>query len=80
MADEENYPGEYITAVNTVHHSKEYPSFVELPVVSKGDLPELHNLRAEFEMSYPSLDYDYVVSRGEDFLNNIVNVQVEKSA
>lgn len=76
LADKENYPGANITALNTVHHSSTYPSYIELPVVDKKDLPELQNLKAEFEMSYPDLDYDYVVTHGAELLDRYMNAEL----
>lgn len=75
LADEDNYPGDNITAVNTVHHSNTYPSYIELPVVSKRDLPVLHDLKAEFEMSYPNMDYDFVVTHGAEMLDKFMNAE-----
>lgn len=75
LADTKNYPGDNITAVNTVHHSNTHPSYIELPVVEKKDLPVLENLKAEFEMSYPDLDYDYVVSHGTELLDKFMNAE-----
>lgn len=78
LADEENYPGENITAVNTVYHSATYPSYIDLPVVSKDDLPELHNIKAEFEMAYPTMDYDFVISHGAEMLDRFMNAERQK--
>lgn len=48
------YPGENITATNTIFHSAAYPSKVTLPVVTKSQIREVHVLRAAQE-AYPHL-------------------------
>jgi len=49
-----NYPGQNITAKNTLYHSLRYPSKFSLPVVFKHQLPEVHLLK-EVQTAYPSL-------------------------
>jgi hypothetical protein len=75
LADE-NYPGENITATNAIYHSASYPSYIELPVVKKIQLPKLHNIRAEFEMSYPDVDYDLVVKNGAQAIDMMAKLML----
>lgn len=48
------YPGDNITATNTLHHSSQYPSRVTLPVVNKRQIPEVHVLK-EVQEAYPEI-------------------------
>jgi len=48
------YPGENITATNTLYHSSQYPSHVTLPVVNKRQIPQVHILK-EVETAYPHI-------------------------
>jgi uncharacterized protein len=57
-------PGEMIVAKNVFYHSAQYPSYFELPVVSKKQLPKIHNLKATFERSVPGVKADDVL-KGE---------------
>lgn len=59
------YPGENITATNAIHHSAAYPSYIELPVVEKQQLPKVHNVRAEWEAAYPDIPVEHVVQHGQ---------------
>lgn len=58
LADD-NYPGENITAVNTIYHSAKYPSKVTLPKVHKHQLPNVHVLEA-VQAAYPSLTEELI--------------------
>jgi len=71
LADEK-YPGVNITSVNTVWHSADYPTYLELPVVKKIQLPKIHGIREEFEKAYPQVDYDMVVTKGPELLDRIM--------
>ena len=62
------YPGDNITAVNTLHHSSQYPSRVTLPEVTKHQLPEVHVLK-EVQTAYPDLTMEH----GEAFLQGLYN-------
>lgn len=66
------YPGQNITATNVVHHSAEYPTYIELPVVNKNQLPQIHNLKAEFETAYPQVDYNLVLEKGPELLERFM--------
>jgi predicted acyl esterase len=65
------YPGENVIATNTIHHSASYPSYIELPVVSKKDLPQLHNIKGIFQSAYPDVDYDAVMEKGPALLEKL---------
>lgn len=54
-----NYPGQNLTAVNTLYHSLRYPSKITLPVVTKLQLPETHVLK-EVAEAFPMLTEDFV--------------------
>jgi predicted acyl esterase len=60
------YPGDNITAVNTLHHSEQYPSRVTLPKVTKRQLPAVHVLK-EVQTAYP----DLTLEKGEAFLEGL---------
>ena len=62
------YPGVNITATNTIYHSQAFPSYFDLPVVSKHQLPQIHGIQAEFEAAYPQIDYKMVVEKGPAIL------------
>jgi len=66
------YPGEPITATNSIHHSASYPSYMELPVVKKVQLPKVHNLKEEFEAAYPQVDYERVIADGPKLLEGLM--------
>lgn len=70
LADE-TYPGENVTATNTIYHSAMYPSYFELPVVAKRDLPQIHGIQSEFERAYPQIDYKLVVEEGPQLLEKL---------
>mmetsp|Transcript_10921 Transcript_10921/g.17788 ORF Transcript_10921/g.17788 Transcript_10921/m.17788 type:complete len:310 (+) Transcript_10921:902-1831(+) len=55
------YPGENITATNTLYHSATYPSKITLPVISDrhSQLPEVHVLR-EVQKAYPDFTLDRI--------------------
>lgn len=60
------YPGDNITAVNTLYHSEQYPSRVTLPQVTKRQLPTVHVLK-EVQTAYP----DLTMEKGKAFLDGI---------
>jgi len=62
------YPGVNITATNTVHHSAEFASYIEMPVVAKAQMPKIHNIRSEWEAAYPQISYEDVLARGPALL------------
>ncbi len=66
------YPGTNVTAFNTVHHSEFYPSYIDLPVVSKRQLPQIHGIKSEFETSYPHVDYDSAIEGGKKLMERII--------
>lgn len=70
LADPE-YPGANVTAVNSVHHSAVYPSHFDLPVVHKRQLPQIHDLQAEWEAAYPQIEYQTVVEKGPALLEKL---------
>eukprot|EP00602_Paraphysomonas_sp_CaronLab_P002045 CAMPEP_0185025020 /NCGR_PEP_ID=MMETSP1103-20130426/8141_1 /TAXON_ID=36769 /ORGANISM="Paraphysomonas bandaiensis, Strain Caron Lab Isolate" /LENGTH=533 /DNA_ID=CAMNT_0027558131 /DNA_START=216 /DNA_END=1817 /DNA_ORIENTATION=- len=69
------YPGDSVIAVNTVHHSAQFPTYIELPVVDKSQLPKIKNLKMEFEMAYPYINYDMVVEKGPELLKRFVEAR-----
>ena len=72
LADED-YPGESIVATNTLYHSEAYPSYVELPIVSKEQLPQLHDIKGQFQAAYPMVDFDLVTSTGPAVIDRVIN-------
>lgn len=63
-----SYPGENITATNTIYSSHQYASYIDLPIVTKTQLPELHDIRAQFTKAYPHMDPDMVLKHGPKFM------------
>jgi len=61
------YPGENITAVNTLYHSVRYPSRVTLPIVAKHQLPKV-NILKEIQTAYPDLTDSVIGKFGEKLL------------
>jgi len=53
------YPGENITASNSLYHSAKYPSKVTLPVVKKIQIPTVHVLK-EVQIAYPHLTTEVI--------------------
>eukprot|EP00286_Rhodomonas_abbreviata_P028288 CAMPEP_0181292308 /NCGR_PEP_ID=MMETSP1101-20121128/2435_1 /TAXON_ID=46948 /ORGANISM="Rhodomonas abbreviata, Strain Caron Lab Isolate" /LENGTH=600 /DNA_ID=CAMNT_0023396765 /DNA_START=65 /DNA_END=1867 /DNA_ORIENTATION=+ len=53
------YPGENVTATNTIYHSAQYPSKVTLPIIENknAQLPQVHVLK-EVMAAYPSITED----------------------
>jgi hypothetical protein len=52
-----------VTATNTIYHSAKYPSYVSLPVVKKFQLPQVHDIKEQFQKAYPQLDVEKVIER-----------------
>jgi predicted acyl esterase len=57
LLKDSNYPGENITAINSLYHSFKYPSHISIPHVEMSQLPEVHVLK-EVQMAYPDLTED----------------------
>lgn len=66
-----NYPGGNVTATNVLHHSAEFPSHIELPVVTMGQLPKLDDIKVQFERAYPDVDYDKVIEKGPELIEKL---------
>jgi len=64
------YPGENITATNSIYHSAEYPSYVTLPVVSKLQLPKVHVVK-ETQKAYPNIITEESMPRLTEIVNKI---------
>lgn len=62
------YPGQNITAVNSIYHSAAYPSYMELPVVHKHQLPQTHGIEGMFKAAYPQVDYAFAMEKGPELL------------
>lgn len=69
------YPGNNITAINTLYHSEQYPSRVTLPKVTKSQLPEVNALK-EVQTAYP----DLTLEMGSKFLEGVINRIRSKSS
>ena len=50
-----------IVANNRLYHSAQYPSNFVLPVVQKAQLPELHDIKLQFQKAYPQVDLDELI-------------------
>ena len=62
------YPGQNLTATNTVYFSSKYPSKVTLPVVSMTQLPKVEVLK-EMELAYP----DHLNAEKLPHYNKLIN-------
>lgn len=64
------YPGDNITATNTLFHSARFPSKVSLPVVHKHQLPEVHVLK-EMQTAYPQLTQEMATKFHDGLMNRM---------
>jgi putative CocE/NonD family hydrolase len=62
------YPGENVTATNTLYHSLRFNSKISLPVVSRLQLPQCHVLH-EVKEAYPQITDEMIVN----FSNGVAN-------
>ncbi|KAJ1438397.1 galactose-binding domain-like protein [Ochromonadaceae sp. CCMP2298] len=62
-----------VIAQNTLHHSERYPSAVRLPVVSRADMPQLHDIKGVFGQAYPHVDVEQILQSHPDLFNEIAN-------
>eukprot|EP01032_Pedospumella_encystans_P010476 gene10476-12239_t len=65
----ENVP---VVANNILYHSSQYPSSFVLPVVQKHQLPELHNIKLQFQKAYPHFDTDTFFADHPDFFHELL--------
>jgi putative CocE/NonD family hydrolase len=65
LLNDTSYPGQNITAKNTLYHSAQYPSQVLLPVVTSADLPRIDDIKSSVLAAYPQLAEDGLI---EDIL------------
>ncbi|RYY86186.1 CocE/NonD family hydrolase [archaeon] len=63
------YPGANFTAKNTLHVGGRYASKITLPIVQRGDLPNVHVLK-EVQTMYPVLTGDFI-KNNVDNLNKL---------
>jgi len=59
LLNDPQYPGQNVTASNTIYHSAKYPSKISLPKVSKFQLPEVRVLK-EVQAAYPELSKEMI--------------------
>jgi hypothetical protein len=64
------YPGDNITATNTLYHSAQYPSRVTLPVVHKRQIPEIHLLK-EVQEAYPEITEEMAYKFSNGLMDHI---------
>ena len=74
MLADESSPGEPIIATNTIYHSEAYPTYIELPVIDKSVLPEITNIKGEFQNAYPHIDYDAAMEKGPALLEKLASI------
>ena len=70
LLNDANYPGENITATNTIYLNKDYPSKISLPIVDKSSMPEtdvLHEIRKE----YPQITEE-LIQKGNKQIPNMM--------
>ncbi len=67
------YPGENVTATNSIYHSADHATYIDLPVVNKQrQLPQIRAIKEEFQMAYPQIDYDMVLEKGPALLDRLM--------
>ena len=69
---DEKYPGENITATNSLFHSLKYPSKFSLPVVRQHQLPKV-NVIKEVQVAYPDITTDMTLKFAEVLRSKIRN-------
>lgn len=82
LLNDTNYPGENITAQNTLYHSSDYPSHVSLPVVTKADLPKLNDVKLIKERlmeSHPAIKEEGVLDSILERAKNVFGPRIPKS-
>lgn len=67
LADE-NYPGNFVVATNTLYHSSRYASKISLPVVHKRLLPNIDVVK-EVQRAFPALTND-VLGKLSKYVDN----------
>jgi predicted acyl esterase len=67
-------PGEPVTATNVIYHSETYPTYIELPVIDKSVLPQINNIKGEFQKAYPTIDYDAAMEKGPALLEKLASI------
>lgn len=60
------YPGQNITATNTLYTSSRYRSKVTLPVVNRLQIPKIHLIK-EVQTAYPQLTNEFIVKYSKAF-------------
>jgi predicted acyl esterase len=74
LADE-NYPGQNITAQNTLYHSAQYPSHLILPQVQAKQQPKIHNLKSVLGDSLDQIEnLDDIVAKASFALGGMANL------
>jgi len=73
LLSDENYPGEFIVATNTLYHSSRYASKISLPVVHKRLLPNIDVVK-EVQKAYPSLTNDVLVKLSKHVDDNLLQM------
>ena len=67
ILNDPNYPGQNITAQNSLYHSLKYPSKVTLPVVNKRlQLPNVHVVK-EVQTAYPQITDELITKATKKF-------------
>eukprot|EP00388_Colpodella_angusta_P037037 GDKK01040527.1.p1 GENE.GDKK01040527.1~~GDKK01040527.1.p1 ORF type:complete len:138 (-),score=39.31 GDKK01040527.1:384-797(-) len=61
-----------VVANNILFHSSQYPSSFVLPIVQKHQLPELHDIKLQFQKAYPHIDVDKMLEAHPDIFNEMV--------
>lgn len=70
--------GPMITANNVLYHSEQYPSHFKLPVVDMNQLPELHDIKGQFNRAFPDLNADEILTKHPDILGSLANLAIPK--
>jgi len=71
LLSDAGYPGQAITATNSIYHSHAYPSYFSLPVVKKMQIPPTRGLEAEFKLAYPQVDVEIIKTKGVQMMEYI---------
>jgi hypothetical protein len=71
LVDDMAGEGEPVVALNTIHHSAQYPSSIVLPQVNKRMMPPIDVVKA-FEETYPDIDLQEASVKFQKLVDNIL--------
>lgn len=70
--------GPMIVANNMLYHSEKYPSHFKLPVVQMSQLPQLDDIKGEFNRAFPDIDAEELLKKHPDILGSLAKLAIPK--